>query len=411
MHTTITSIKDERITLARALNSRKGRARHHRMLLEGARSLDWAIQHGIQIEYLLVAADAENAGKYAAQGIEVYRVSEGIQKKVTGTRYLVPLVGVGVMPPQEAGREQQDFVVVLDDIQDFGNLGTIVRTCQAFGVHRFISPSPDFDLFQRKTIEASRGTVFSAAVQEYQNDEDTIRALKNAGCQLVVTSPRGRELQSLVRLDRRPVALVLGNESRGVSAAFEAQADVCIQIPMAGAVESLNVGVAAGISIYELRIKQIMAMIEKSIKSPLGRELNVAGMLVQQALDAELTKVCPYSSQQVIFMMVLKCDRQMSVADMRRQFGVLEDEVEVFLAPLTADGLVLQDGTLTLSEKGEELLGKLWFTVEAAERKIMAGISLVDAARLMQQLRQIQDKCVEIVGERNANLSTIGHNI
>lgn len=175
MHT-ITSIKDERITLARELNSRKGRVQHRRMLLEGERSLDWAIEHGIQVEYILVVGEAEAAGKYAAQGIITYGVSEGIQKKVTGTRYVIPLVGVGIMPPDEVG-EQPDFVVVLDDIQDFGNMGTIVRTCQAFGVRRFISPSPDFDLFQRKTIEASRGTVFSAAVKEYHQQRQISRTV------------------------------------------------------------------------------------------------------------------------------------------------------------------------------------------------------------------------------------------
>jgi TrmH family RNA methyltransferase len=239
--------------------------------------------------------------------------------------------------------------------------------------------------------------VFSTCITKYENSVDAIQYLRKSGYQIVVTSPRGNNLQSLVELKPEPVALIIGNESQGVSQEFEDQADFLVQIPMSETIESLNVGVATGISVYELKLKQVMSMIEQQIKSTLGRELNVAGMLVQKALDAELQKVSDLSSQQVIFMMVLKCDREMTVKDMCRQFGILDTEANEFLSLLAENGLVEQDEKLRLTAKGEEILAKLWFTVESTESKILSGFSENEAVVLKEQLRRIQENCIQMV--------------
>jgi TrmH family RNA methyltransferase len=193
------------------------------------------------------------------------------------------------------------------------------------------------------------------------------------------------------------VALVVGNETTGISSEFEKQADFLIQIPMSHTVESLNVGVATGISIYELKLKQVLTMIEEQIKSTLGRELNVAGMLVQEALDAELRKVSELSSRQVIFMMVLKCDGKMSLEDMCKQFGILEKDIEEFLNPMLTSALIEINGELELTSKGKETLAKLWFTVENVEEKILSGLTSEEANIFLGQLHRIQEKCVKIM--------------
>ncbi|MBN1535763.1 MAG: hypothetical protein JW908_03445 [Anaerolineales bacterium] len=394
---TITSIKDERVVLARAINTHKGRQKHQRILLEGERILDWAVEYGIDIEYILVSEKHSSriAEKYLPIHLKIYRVSEGILKKVTDTQYVIPVVAIARMP--QYTDTNPPFIVVLDAVQDFGNIGTIIRTCQAFGVKKIISPSPDFDMYHRKTIEASRGSVFTTHLDCFPDVGATIRYLKNQGYQILATSPRGAELQSLVKLKRQPAALVVGNETSGINPEFEKQADFLVQIPMAHAIESLNVGVATGISIYELKLKQVLTMIEDCIKSTLGRELNVAGMLVQQALDAELKKVTDLSSRQVIFMMVLKCDQKMSLPDMCKQFGVLESEANTFLKPMLNDGLVVLDKTLMITGKGEELLAKLWPIVENTESIILASLSDDERSLLFRQLQNIQEKCVQII--------------
>ncbi|AJC53426.1 RNA methyltransferase [Streptomyces sp. 769] len=98
-------------------------------------------------------------------------------------------------------------------------------------------------------------------------------ALREAGFQIVVTSPRGTHLQAMAPLRGQRLALVVGNETEGVSDTVQALADLVVQIPMAGAVESLNVGVATGISIYELRMRMILTMLTDRIRDSLGRNL------------------------------------------------------------------------------------------------------------------------------------------
>ena len=394
----INSIKHEKIVLARAVKTRKGRDEHQKMLLEGEQTLDWAIEHGLEVEYILFVESVRAAveKKYLKHNVAAFQVSEGIQKKVADKNYVIPIIGVGRMP-QKVSSAHPNFLVVLDDVKDYGNLGTIIRTCHAFGIREIASTTSEFELYQQKTIEASRGSVFSTHVTKYENSIDAIKKLRENEYQVVVTSPRGNNLQSLVELKPQPVALIVGNESNGVSPEFEAHADFLVQIPMSETVESLNVGVATGISIYELKLKQVLSMIEQQIKSTLGRELNVTGMLVQKALDAELRKVSELNSQQVIFMMVLKCDREMTIEDMCKQFGILETEASDFLSLLLENKLVDQSDKLRLSAKGEEVLAKLWFTVESTERKILSGFSEAEAVVLKKQLRQIQENCFQMM--------------
>jgi TrmH family RNA methyltransferase len=397
----ISSIKDDRIVLARALKTSRGRLEHQRILLEGEEILQWAFENGVYLEYILasdrIAADV--ADRFGPRGPEIFAVSDGILRKVTDTSYVVPVLGVARTPAFESDRDPQ-FIVVLDSVKDYGNLGTILRTGQAFGIRSVIATSSDFDIYHRKTIEASRGSAFATRVDRFGSPTEAIAYLKGHGYQIVATSPRGSELQSLVELRRKPVALVVGNEANGIAPEFEAAADFLIQIPMSNSIESLNVGVAAGISIYELRLKQVLVMMEDRIKSTLGRELNLTGRLVQDALDAELTKVSQLSSRQVVFMMVLRCDRQMRVEDMCTQFGVLEKEVGPFLGPLQESGLVLEDGTLRLTSKGEEILAKLWLTVERAEQALLVDFTTDEVSILMNQLRRIQRQCAALMKGR-----------
>jgi TrmH family RNA methyltransferase len=204
-----------------------------------------------------------------------------------------------------------------------------------------------------------------------------------------------------VELEKKPVALVVGNERTGVSLEIKNQADVLIQIPTSSDIESLNVGVAAGISIYELTLKQVMSMIEDKIKATLGRELNVAGMLVQEALDFELKKITDLNSQQVIFMMVLKCDREMSLENMCRQFGILSSEEKAFLSPLLKKGYIIQHENLHMTDKGEEILSKLWFTIENTEKQILSGFSKSEVESLKNNLYLVQQNCIKMIEKGN----------
>ena len=126
------------------------------------------------------------------------------------------------------------MIVVLDQVKDFGNVGTIVRTASAFGVRTFASTTEEADFFYKKTIEASRGTVFDADLQRFPSGEEAIQRLKAQGYQIVVTTPHASSLQSFAVIESKPVALVFGNETEGVSDALLQAADIKVLIPMSG---------------------------------------------------------------------------------------------------------------------------------------------------------------------------------
>jgi TrmH family RNA methyltransferase len=334
-------------------------------------------------------------------GIDCFGVSEGILKKISGTRYLIPFIGVVRLREVESDREMDDFVLVLDGVQDHGNIGTILRTAAGFGIRDILSTRSDLDLYYRKTIEASRGKVFDIRLRRFESGPDTIAFLKRRGFQLAATSPHAPSLQAAARLRPQPLALVVGNETQGVSAEILEQADMLVRIPMSGQLESLNVGVATGISVYEFKIKWVIAMLTKQIRSTLGREVNVAGKLIQMALDKRLDQVSELNAQQLILMMVLKCDQRMSRSQAQKDMAATGEELDQLLQPLLENEYIAcETGSrdiLTLSPHGETLLGQIWGVIESSQDEILDGFSPDERQQLADFLQRIQANCHRII--------------
>ena len=265
--------------------------RINQFLLEGEDAIKWALDAGLTIEHAFVADKYFNndlVDMLTTKHIAVYQCSAGIMKKINDSKFLVPIIAVA--KAKHFVKEDSDFVLMLENIQDQGNLGTIIRTAMALGIKQIATTEKSSDIFNKKTIIASRGAVFNIQRDDYADGLAAVQALKDDGYQIIATSPRGQVIQSLSALTAKPIALVVGNETAGVSEAVMQAADSVIQISMTNAVESLNVGVAAGISMYELKLRVLIAMISKNIRQTLGREIGVAHQLIQKALDQELKK-------------------------------------------------------------------------------------------------------------------------
>lgn len=404
----IPSLKDPRIENARALTSAAGRRAAHRCLLEGAQIIEWALAANLPVEHVFCHDRLENHPLFetlAAQNIPVFFVSEGILKKITDTGYLIPLVGVADLtarPPDPPG----DFVMVVDEVLDQGNIGTIIRTARGFGIRDVFATRPDFDMYFKKTIEASRGTVFDVQQKKFNSSLETILYLKQHGYQIVATSSYGSTVQATARLQSKPLALVVGNETRGVSQEILEQADFVLQIPMSEQVESLNVGVATGISVYELKLKLVLSMLNQYIRKTLGREVNVAGKLIQRALDAKLKTLSNFNSTQLILLMVLQCDEVMTLKQVSQDTAAFGEELHALLQPLLQDGLIqyspADPSAVQITATGKQLIGQLWGVVETAENQIMEGFSSQEKSQLMDFLRRVQANCVKMMDENQA---------
>lgn len=401
----IISIKDERVVHARLLATSKGRNEHHECLLEGEEQIIWALDNNCSISLIFIHDKIESSEIFTIathRDIPVYAVSDGILKKITDTNYLVPIVGVA-STVRSKPKKMTDFVVVLDNVIDQGNVGAIVRSAKAFGVYEVAATSITADFFYKKTIDASRGTIFGVNIYKCASAEDTVHMLKKHGYQIVVTSPHAQQLQSLVTLKDAPIALVLGNETKGCSDVFMNSADVAVQMPMSSAVESLNVAVAAGISIYELQVKLVIAMLIQKIHKKIGRQLSVTTQLIHQALDYELKKVTDISAMQLILLMVLKCDEVMTLDQVTRDIGEHGAALEQFLKPLVGHNFIQyvagQQDRIQLTRAGEEAIAKLWPITERAEQQVLHGMSETEVAQLKQFLTRIQSNCMEMANK------------
>jgi hypothetical protein len=130
-----------------------------------------------------------------------------------------------------------------------------------------------------------------------------------------VSASRGKAFEAhlyafsaMAPLQHKPIALVVGNETEGISDEVLQQADVVVLIPMSGSVEALNVGVATGISLYELKFRMVLTMLTHFIRSNFGHEVNVTGQMIMQAFDHALRNVTGLNALQVVLLMMLAVD-------------------------------------------------------------------------------------------------------
>ena len=148
--------------------------------------------------------------------------------------------------------KKYNFLVVLDGLSDVGNIGAIIRSCYALGVDGVVvcglknfNPAP--------IIRTSSGAMLDIDVATYYNSYDLANELKQVGFSLVGASMDGYEAKTIEKDPRQKVALFLGNESSGLSKKLQKKLDLKVSIGMKNDFDSLNVSVAAGILIYELR--------------------------------------------------------------------------------------------------------------------------------------------------------------
>ncbi len=148
--------------------------------------------------------------------------------------------------------KKSEFIVVLDGLSDVGNIGAIVRSCYAMGVDAVVvcglknfNPSP--------VIRTSSGAMLDMTVAVSYNSYDLANELKQVGFSLVGADMEGYEVKTIERQENQKIALFLGNESQGLSNKLKKKLDLKVSIDMKNNFDSLNVSVAAGILIYELK--------------------------------------------------------------------------------------------------------------------------------------------------------------
>jgi RNA methyltransferase, TrmH family len=282
----ITSTKNPRIIEARKLNQRKYRLRQNRFMVEGLQLLSLAVEamprstpgHAIipkelfYCEELFSGATAPRLLKQLTQaGVEAIPVAAHVMDSLSerdtsqglaATFALRELEGtisqlLQVQKPTSSQRQTggatlpAHLILILDRLQDPGNLGTLIRTADAAGLQGIILLEPGVDPFDPKTVRGTMGSIFNVPFARTAKVEDFIPLLARQRYRLVgADATRGQTVWDSQALSGS-VALVLGNEARGLSEDLQQSITDYLSLPLYGRAESLNVAVAGGILMYE----------------------------------------------------------------------------------------------------------------------------------------------------------------
>lgn len=274
----ITSATNPRIKAIKKLEQKRERDREGLFVIEGFHLVEEAIAHNAEIETILYSTSAdraqlshientlessvkrEDAGNQVLNMLDMILVTDSILTTLSKTPAPQGIIAVIKQPRQTIqGLLTKDVhralphLLLLDNVQDPGNVGTMIRTAEAAGFKGIVLGEGSADLYNDKTIRATQGALFQLPIIR-ANLENLLPALHDAGYESWVTT---LEKATFYRELARPnkCALIMGNEGQGVDLKLQKMASKKVKIPMLGQAESLNVGIAAGILIYELMLQ------------------------------------------------------------------------------------------------------------------------------------------------------------
>ena len=256
----ITGFSNPLVKRVRSLREKKYRKQEGLFLAEGLRILTEAREAGRLPEMLFHAHEGAShplaaalIAQMEAEGRDVIVTSADILSKISGKDNPQALVGVyrdQDVPLDTLDRSASGVWIVAQSLRDPGNLGTILRTGDAVGAGGLILIDDCVDPFSVESVRASMGALFTQAIVQCRWDA-FIPWLRSGPGQLVGTSLRADQDYQSPRYTA-PTFLLVGNEAQGLPAAYEAECDLLVKIPMLGKADSLNAAVATAVMAYEI---------------------------------------------------------------------------------------------------------------------------------------------------------------
>ncbi len=248
------------LTLARDLRRRRARERHELFVAEGVRAVEELLASPLLVRGVLAAPQLTEAPRGAAlldaarrRNVDITDVDEREFASAAETESPQGVLAVAEIPRRrldELDLAGQARLVVLDAVQDPGNVGTILRTAAALGASAVVAMPGTVDLWNAKVVRSAMGALFhSPTYMSTWAELDTFRARHSVA--LWGADAEGTPLASVQPPDR--LALLVGNEGAGLSVEGRARVQQSVSIPIGSSVESLNVAVATGIILYQLR--------------------------------------------------------------------------------------------------------------------------------------------------------------
>lgn len=252
----ITSTSNQQMKTIVQLNKKaKARRELRAFVVEGIKMFRETPRELLQRVYVSEQffSDAKNQEYLAESGIEYELVSDNVFAHVSDTNTPQGILAIVRQPAyafEELLQAGHTRLLVLEDIQDPGNLGTMFRTGEGAGLTGIIMTRETVDLFAPKTVRATMGSIYRMPFFVTENLPGTLGALRDAGVHTFAAHLRGEKYYDELDLTGA-TAFLIGNEGNGLRKETADMADMYLKIPMEGRLESLNAAMAAGILMYE----------------------------------------------------------------------------------------------------------------------------------------------------------------
>lgn len=246
----IKSNSNDFIKHVRSLKTKKGRTESGAFLVEGEKCVKELAYYMPGSMQGVIIADSRYevlAQEAQVKGARIYHVTDSVLESVCDCRTPQGIAAIASIP--DYSDVYSGFMVMLDDVQDPQNVGTIIRTADAAGCSCVVLSKESADCYSPKAVRASMGSLFHIPVIRV-DIKAYIGELRSLGYEIVCGHLEG---DTVYKLAYNKTCLVIGNESRGVSADISGLSTKLIKIPIFGKAESLNAAVAAGILIYKIR--------------------------------------------------------------------------------------------------------------------------------------------------------------
>ncbi len=252
----ITSKDNEVIKNIRKLKEKKYREQEKKYIIEGIKLIEEAVEEKAKIDTIIVCEDCVKDGTieqkllYEIAKYNCIYVSEKVFSAVTE---VTNPQGILAVVEKETGEEtidyNQDVILVLDGIQDPGNLGTILRTVDSVGLTQIIISKETADAYNSKVVRSTMGAIFRIKIIIVDDLVKTLKEIKKHKFKIVATSLKTDK--SIYDVDYDKKVIVIGNEANGVSKEVLEASNIKVKIPMLGKTESLNASVATSVILYE----------------------------------------------------------------------------------------------------------------------------------------------------------------
>lgn len=239
----ITSLDNEKVKYYYKLGKKKYRDLNNEFIVEGEHLILEAYKAKSLKEVLILE------GEVLPIEVPIIEVSMEVLKKITMLNTPPKMIG---LCEKKIDTTIGKRILVIDEVQDPGNMGTIIRSAVAFNIDTIVIGDNTVDVFSPKVVRATQGMIFHIPIVFYSIDK-LIPILNKLNIPIYATNVKyGEEVKNLTKKEKECFALIIGNEGSGVNPKYLEKSDKFIYIPMNDVVESLNVAVATSIILYEM---------------------------------------------------------------------------------------------------------------------------------------------------------------